>query len=222
MFDFPNLKKGAVGVKLSGGADSSIIYYALCEKYKNTDVHIIPVTLDTTLKPWYVLTAKKVIAKVGDLTGKYPLEHITDKVDHSMENYIKGQDQLLNRAISKYNIDPDHFYSGLTYNPDITNMRTYFNENAAKHGLDISDVWKELNERPKDRDFNQTKRVLSVAPLKDKLATAEAYKFYDVIDTLYPITYSCESTYKKRLKDLKHCGKCFFCLERWYAFGRII
>ena len=65
-------------------------------------------------------------------------------------------------------------------------------------------------------------KLISVQPLKDKLDTAAAYRYYDVVDSLYPITYSCESDYKIRLNNLKHCGKCFFCLERWYAFGRII
>lgn len=221
MFDFPKIDKGNIGVKLSGGADSSIIYYALCHEYKNSNVNVIPVTLDTTLKPWYVLTAKKVIAKVGELTGKYPLEHITKKVDHSLENYTKGQEQLANLAIEKYKIHEEHFYSGLTYNPDVNDMKIHFKEMSWKYGLNPSEVFMELDQRPSARDYRRQK-LISVQPLKDKLDTAAAYKYYDVVDSLYPITYSCESDYKIRLNNLKHCGKCFFCLERWYAFGRII
>jgi len=221
LFNFPKIDKGNIGIKLSGGADSSIIYYALCHEYKDVDVNVIPVTLDTTFKPWYVLSAKRVIAKVGELTGKYPLEHITKKVDHSLENYTKGQEQIANEAVKKYNIHEDHFFSGLTYNPDITEMRVHFKEMSLKYGLNLGEVLVELNERPRARDYKGQK-LISVQPLKDKLDTAAAYKYYDVVDSLYPITYNCESDYKIRLNDLKHCGKCFFCLERWYAFGRII
>jgi 7-cyano-7-deazaguanine synthase in queuosine biosynthesis len=58
----------------------------------------------------------------------------------------------------------------------------------------------------------------------------------DLLDTLLPLTYSCEAVYgntqfdKVKLDTLispgiheeEHCGRCWFCLERAYAFGRLV
>ena len=58
-------------MKLSGGADSSIVYYALCDKFKDRDdVNIICITLDTDLKNNYIKSAKRIIEVVAELTGK--------------------------------------------------------------------------------------------------------------------------------------------------------
>ena len=66
-----------IGVKLSGGADSAIVYYAICDYYKDRDdVKIYPMTLDTKFKSWYSEGAKRIIDKVTELTGKAPAEHI--------------------------------------------------------------------------------------------------------------------------------------------------
>ena len=83
-----------IGMKLSGGADSSILYYALCKHIKdnNLDTKIIVVTLDTDFKNLYIAGAKRVIGIVKDLTGIEPHEHFTLTVPHSDRNYTTGQE----------------------------------------------------------------------------------------------------------------------------------
>ena len=222
MQDLVTIKSGNIGIKLSGGADSAIIYYALCEKYKtNNNVNIIPITLDTNVKFWYSYCAKKIIAKVGELTGKYPLEHISDKVIHSEENYINGQESLREMTENKYNTV--EFYSGLTYNPDIIAMILYFKKNHTKLELDWKTLMTSINRRDKSRDQKKIKPTATHhQPLIDKIDCFETYKKYGVIDSLYPVTFSCENPYKQKLSNLKHCGHCFFCLERYFAFGKIV
>ena len=68
-----DLPKGEqyVLIRLSGGADSSILYYALCEKFKHRDnVKIVVVTLDTDIKNQSISTSKRIIRIVKNLTGK--------------------------------------------------------------------------------------------------------------------------------------------------------
>ena len=43
----PNYKN--VAVKLSGGADSAIVYYAVCNYYKNTETNVYALTMYTPL-----------------------------------------------------------------------------------------------------------------------------------------------------------------------------
>ena len=211
-----------VGVKLSGGADSSIIYYALCDIFKNnTNVNIVPITVGTDEKWWYPEGARNVIDIVGQLTGKYPIEHmVLENVPHTMKNYSQSQNDIAEKAMEKYKINPIHFYSGLTYNPPMKRMTTYFERRHTHHGLDLKEVMRNINSRDRSRDQKSTKHLdATMRPLKDKLDTARWYKHYDVMDTLYPHTFSCES---EQTEKLEHCHHCFFCLERYFAFGRII
>jgi len=52
----------------------------------------------------------------------------------------------------------------------------------------------------------------------DKKAIAELYEHYNLIDTLFPMTRSCEA---ETNYFSKHCGKCWWCGEREYGFGRL-
>lgn len=214
-------------VKLSGGADSSIVYYAMCDLFKHRDdVKIVVVTLDTDYKNQYIASAKRIIQIVGDLTGKYPIDHMTSTVPHSSENYTRGQDKLVKRARKKYQIT--RMYSGLTRNPPVDAMKSFFDLNHAKFNINLKLAYENIDGRDKTRD-NAFKMPSSfdvsgiVFRHGDKTLVADAYNYYNMMDVLYPYTFSCESPPFKFENDMPiHCGHCFFCLERWYAFGRII
>ena len=110
-----------IGVKLSGGADSSILYYAVCNYFKDrTDVNIYPMTLDTEFKSWYSEGAKKIIDKVTQLTGKSPAKHIIKYSDKHKDRdtvnfYTEEQVEMSRNTIKQYSLDV--LYSGLTSNP---------------------------------------------------------------------------------------------------------
>lgn len=231
-----------IGVKLSGGADSAIIYYAVCNYYKDrSDVNIYPLTLDTKFKPWYSEGAKRVIKKVTELTGKAPEKHIikysNKHKDRKTANfYILEQSILQSQAANLYNLDVT--YNGLTSNPiehDIlSSVREYYKDDDKIYNI----AEKHILGRDTNRDlgqniYAQTKTVasgaLNIRPFVegDKKLTYEAYKYYDRLHDLYPISYSCETRYQehkleeKNNHDWEHCGYCFFCAERIYAFGKL-
>ena len=237
-----------VGVKLSGGADSAIIYYAVCDHYKDRpDVEIYTLTMDTELKWWYSHGANKIIEKVGEMTGKYPVKRIVYKNDKhrnlkTAEEYPKGISRLSLDAVREFNLDIT--YSGLTINPPVNKFKKFFEKNNHKFNLDLEKVfWNIDNKRDKDRDvvyqgglkviegqmFDENKNfsditVTAVRPFIqcDKRGVNELYHQYGVFEELYPLTYSCEEYPRKTVEDLVHCGHCFFCLERYYGFGRIV
>jgi len=230
-------------VKLSGGADSSIVYYALCDKFKDRDdVKIICITLDTDLKNNYIKSAKRIIEVVADLTGKRPYKHYTTTVPHSDENYINGQDELVKSVYTKYQIT--HQYSGITINPPVEELKRFVMDNYEKfnfldeHGNSIESVptlMHSIDTRDKERD---TKIPTPYDTAKDepmdesgylfaggdKKTVKELYDKYDMMEKLYPHTFSCESApyFTDDKEEPIHCGYCFFCLERWYGFGRLV
>lgn len=232
-----------IGVKLSGGADSAIMYYAICNYYKDRDdVNIYPITLDTKFKPWYSQGAKRVIELVTKLTGKEPTEHLVrysakHKNKETAKFYISEQMLLQGDAIRRFNLDVT--YSGLTSNPieyDILkSVREYYQDNDKIYNI----VEKHILGRDTNRDLGQNiyaqtrqvirNKVLNIRPFVegDKKLIYEAYKYYNRLDDLYPLSYSCETRYQehklveKENHDWKHCGYCFFCAERIYAFGKL-
>ena len=57
---------------------------------------------------------------------------------------------------------------------------------------------------------------------------AEVYKDFGLLDTLFPLTYSCEGDAEDTKTHTWHCGntlpyerQCWWCQERMWAFGRL-
>ena len=186
-------------------------------------VEVIPITLNTNIKNWYVRGSQTVINRVAELTGKHPLVHLTNSVSHSLENYTAGQEELSHIAHQKYNVQI--MYTGLTYNPPMADMQEYIQANYQSWGGDLSHITEAFDSRDTERDqesYNSECEPTERAPFRDKIDVYRAYKAYNMLDKLYPYTFSCENDYHLDLNNLVHCNNCFFCLERWYAFGRII
>ena len=83
-------------VKVSGGLDSAIVLYMLCEYANNErpDLNIIVMTANDWKKPYQVAFAEKII---NWHRSKFPLvnilEHETSQLEHGSD-YIKGQQDL--------------------------------------------------------------------------------------------------------------------------------
>jgi hypothetical protein len=215
-----------IAIKLSGGADSSLIYYALCNKFKNNkDVNIIPVTLGTDLKPDYIPYSKKIIDIVYNLTGKKPLDHIIRYIKHDPIEYDLEQIRMVEYVIEKYKVR--YCFSGLTINPPYKEMVKYFSDNCKTLNLDLSRISATIESRDKSRDTSTyVSNDFSQRPFgnNDKKYVAKYYKKYNVLESLYPYTHSCEAFEKATDHDgnALHCGHCYFCAERWWGFGRLV
>ena len=101
-------------------------------------------------------------------------------------------------------------------------MLEYFEHN---HNLDLEEVKFHIDKRDKERDLLPVSSARKGAPfaLLSKRDVAMVYKEENVLDELYPNTCSCESPSGEDEDGYPiHCETCFFCLERWYGFGRII
>ena len=109
-------------------------------------------------------------------------------------------------------------------------LRGYTND----RNITLDKVMEMFNTRgPMDsRDREQNKKPQIVGntffPLIniDKQGVKELYEKFGLLDTLYPLTRSCESF----TDDFsKHCGEykdeqdvCWFCKERYWGFGRYV
>lgn len=212
--------KHTILVKLSGGADSSLVYYALCKEYANNkDISLVVLTLNTDRKPFYIPFAKKIIKRVYDLTGKMPIDHMVVNIVHDPDEYVKGQDDLVEQAIIKHK--PSLLYSGLTMNPPADDMKNYFIQNYSRFNFDLKEIFARIDSRDKERDYTKYKSDnFNIFPFgeSNKKTVAEAYNYYNAMEIIYPYTRSCEAFTDKE----EHCGSCFFCAERHWGFGRLV
>ena len=44
----------------------------------------------------------------------------------------------------------------------------------------------------------------------------------ELLDSLFPLTYSCEGSIEATKHHTQHCKKCWWCQERYWAFGRYV
>ncbi|MDB4348977.1 hypothetical protein OAA64_01485 [bacterium] len=232
-----------IGVQLSGGADSAILYYAICNYFKDkSDVEIYPMTLGTEFKPWYIEGSKKIIDRVTQLTKKEPKKHIIRYSDkhkdkETISEYINQQKIMIQETVGKYKLQA--VYNGLTTNPEENSMlmsiKKFYENNDGKFKVAKAHILGRDPERNSSThkyntnliQFNERLQIIRPFVHGDKKLIYDVYKYYDMLEKLYPITYSCETRHQEHKFETQeshnwdHCGYCFFCCERIYAFGKL-
>jgi len=202
--DLPGHVK-TVGLKISGGADSAITGYLLT-KYvhqERPDIKIQPMTVDQIGKAYQIKFAKRIIEFYKQEFGDYFLEHITGVSQVEETDYAKEQDNLMDKLYNNKIIQA-HFI-GLTKNPPPDLLQP-------NNGSEPPDRIRQDELHPVKRN-NSYRLFVNI----DKRGVAEVYEKLNLMDTLFPLTRSCEA-YTNDFTQ--HCEQCWFCAERFYGFGK--
>lgn len=209
-FNLPQHFKN-VGIKISGGADSALIAYMLAKyiKEERSDLTIIPLTVTHALKNYQVEFSNKVINFIEkEFDIKFGQQYTAMAAGE--DDYADTQAILVSKAFEDGVIDC--LYMGLTHNPPMEVMMT-FAPMVIEAGLP-------------DRNHTALKNPkispTRYAPLinKDKKEVADLYEQLGLMDTLFPLTRSCECF---TTDFTEHCKiKCFHCHERFWGFGRYV
>ncbi len=197
-----DIHEGPIGISCSGGADSSLLLYILM-KYSKDPIHIFTCSLDrknrSTMK-----SASNVVSNAIDLTGNYNVYHHYHFIEkgENTESLFKQQLQFLENKTIKW------LYTAITKNPP----------------FEIQKSFKELSKENGERDPLVERSVyMEHLPIYmpftniNKQTIAKMYKELDILESLFPITRSCESL---TLTE-GHCGQCWWCEERLWGFGRL-
>lgn len=184
-----------VSIIVSGGADSAILLYLLLKQQK----HTVYITTLTNKQKFYrnVIPAANVVKFCVDATGNNNIAHKFLYEDYQDDVAF---DKLLQSLETKIKI------MGLTDLP--TN-----DSNLEIPQLPENDI----RNNPAPRDLWRGDMYFPFANLNKK-DIAQLYKDNNLIDTLFPLTTSCET-----LDQLdEHCGTCWWCKERLWAFNRLV
>lgn len=201
-----NQNDNTVGVLLSGGAASALLLYLVAKEAKMFNKKIIAVTL-----VFHDLESSEVYSKnVIDFVKSnldIDIEHVVEFVDQS-RTYIDEYETAYFKDVTgqlKYDNSIDTYYDG-THKidqtmPEIVHAKTDFlPKNTVKDALGTNFSFKDLT-------------GTDIAVL---------YKDNGLLDTLYPITWSCESNSDKTKEFKVPCGACWECKERFWAVSQTI
>ena len=202
-----------IGIKASGGLDSTILSYmlALYKRDERPDIDLIPITLIESTKPFQFMYSSMSLQKISELTGiKFGTHYFNMVHTHLI---CEGQDDLV---LSLYDneIIEGHFY-GVTLNPPAD---AFPDQTGVDHDRDRLPDGKKY---PTVMDDNNWQPLANI----DKKGVCELYKSLGVFDELVPLTHSCEMIHGEYLMQLdvsKHCWQddCWWCQERLWGFGR--
>jgi hypothetical protein len=231
MKDIPfddNWKK--IAISLSGGADSALLTYLLCQRISHQEVHVISHIRCWKTKPWQEYDALNVYTW---FTTKFPkikffrhVNFIAPDLEYGNQGpiltdeygkYVSGDNAEI-RAFAEYichNYNIDCYYNGVTRNPKKVNF----------NGMKERDL--EYSEENKHLEFMKHMGRYACHPFRfiEKNEIVKKYKEENIWD-LFEITRSCEGIFEnlnyqtyKIGQYVPLCKECFWCKERQWAIN---
>lgn len=191
------------GVVVSGGADSSILLYIMM-KYSTTPLTVYTLASKEKFRS-AARVSSNVIDKCMELTGQTTVYHKLIYVDRQNNDLLfeQASQDLRNNQIKI-------IYTGLTKLPPLPVLEGF------KNTVD-NYIMEERNPNKQYNEYTVNNKCYMPFYNLDKRQIFEIYQQFDLVDDLFPITRSCESL----RQSTGHCGECWWCEERQWAFGRL-
>jgi len=208
-----------LGIHLSGGIDSSLLLWMICKLA--TDIN----NFDLTIYPCHardlceknantLLNVQKIIDVISKQFPKIHIQKINVGIFHSFTNCKKEKwaKSIENKLRNEYGVD---------LIIDARNMNLS-EERAIQYGMDINSYsWTTQRDYKRDPEKILTgvdtfENVEEISPFFniDKLGIKELYDRYGLMDTIFPLTFSCI----EKIKPVP-CKKCHWCIEKKAVFG---
>jgi 7-cyano-7-deazaguanine synthase in queuosine biosynthesis len=199
-----------VGLMTSAGLDSSLLLFLLAKTFKdlNLNIQITPICYILPTKP--AADIKRIIKVIKDLTGYEHINKVRIFVVPKRDCWAPFKDKYMlknnERLYFKYKFDK--VFNGDTLNPPAEVRSKWPNDNKRS-------LWR-------DKIDSIYTGAISVSPhaFMNKKDIISLYKEFDLLETLAPLTLSCDETFE----FLKHnnvsapCNTCWWCRERMWAF----
>jgi hypothetical protein len=221
-----------VAISVSGGADSALLAYMVCELAKeySTTIHIINHIRMWKTRPWQQHDADRVynwlFQRFYHTTFKRHVNFIAPDIEYGnigpnlTDEYGKkvSGDNIQQRAYAefichKYNVDA--YYNGVTRNPRL----------AQFNGMHERDIEPLDDNRHLEYMIHMGRIASHPFRFVDKSWIVNKYKELDIME-LFDLTRSCEGEFENINYEtytpgqyVPVCGECFWCKERAWAIN---
>lgn len=213
-----DIHDGPIGIMLSGGADSSILFYILA-KYATGPIHVISCGNGNTNNHEPV-NALRVINKCIELTGNRNVFFNAFWVDHKTPmSMISNNKVFADAGVSM-------LYNAFTKPPKEGIITNFDNDGriavgGTDPGIVLPNYWTQEHSSFISKVFKfdvELKRPFYTPFINiNKQEIAKLYEELNVLLELFPVTRSCESL----TLTTGHCGTCWWCKERMWAFSKL-
>lgn len=219
-----------IAVSVSGGADSALLAYLVCNlaHEHNTTIHIINHVRMWKTRPWQQHDADKVynwlFQRFYHISFKRHTNFIAPDIEYG--NIGPNLTDEYGKKVSGDNIQQRAYAEFICHKHDIS---AYYNAITRNPMLDDFDGMQERNiernEKNKHLEYMMHMGRVASHPFRfvDKSWVIKQYKRLDIME-LFELTRSCEgefegidyTTYEKG-QTVPTCGECFWCKEREWA-----
>ncbi len=219
--ELPN--HGNIGVLVSGGADSALLTYLLAYYIKKNQlpVQIFPITAELLSRPYNLRYSQRVLEKISELLNfKFNL-HLNFFIPNHLGEWSDEQKVAVKSYytadfIKRYQLV--FLYNALTSAPSEEDLPPGIRSESPGR---TSEEWKE-----KQKNIDPQKVPFIDI---DKRGIAELYAKFNLLESLFPLTRSCESELEETIYCTKVCSEvlpleeyCWWCREREFAFSKFL
>ena len=240
-FDFDYSKYKKMGVSLSGGSDSALLFYLMAKHLKN--VQIVPWSAyeqsDDPLRerPLTIEAAEKI---VDWIRNQFPNANISNHFkyvyDRTCPETFKEAEKLNTPEYKYYPMPTLGIVKVLLVHKGVSKMWEeghidfFANGITSNPPLDVMKDWRHYEERRSRKSdiFEYDKRPGKICESRiyykpfvniNKKWVAGMFEQEGLMDTLFPLTESCTGFAQDTNWWTEPCRDCFWCNEKYWAFG---
>lgn len=217
-----------IAISLSGGADSALLAYLICQKITTQELHIISHTRCWKTKPWQQYDNFNVFRWLLQRFPDITFVRHTNFIPPEMEWGEKGPTMVdeYGKTVSGDNIEQRAFAEYICYG---NNIDAYFNAVTRNpKGVDFTGMHtRDIDPTEENKHLELTRHMGRVVahPFRfiDKSNIVREYKEQGIQD-LFVLTRSCEGTFEHITYEnytpgqyVPICNECFWCKERKWA-----
>lgn len=197
-----DIADGPIGLSFSGGADSSLLLYIVMQ-HSTHPIHLY--TFASKNKQWRnAITSINVVSKCIELTNNKNVQHHITYIEEQTPEVIYSK---MGDMITRDNAVA--LYTGMTKLPP---------KQVYEQFIESLDDWI-IDKRTDEKrypEYSYDNKLYTPFVNLNKQDIARLYNTLGITETLYPVTNSCEGNFTLN----QHCGKCWWCEERHWAFGK--
>lgn len=222
-------------IRLSGGADSAILLWMICDEWTkaNKPLTVWPITVIHGVRNWQSYHAQQVYDYVQEHWPNvnfkpqkaWLCEDPGGKPDNkNANNYVDFQEKLIDEVVAEVR-ETCQVFNGVTANPPQEIGEQYWGSSPV-FGQEVWECrekhrdWEVRHDR-KPVDDDSARSIIHCNPFVQhhKGHIAELYRNYNLVDELLPLTRSCEGWDYMTHGYTETCGECWWCMEREWAFA---